>query len=61
MDLYVFDTGNRHDQYLIFTSRESLLEWAHKATRLTEAQIFNNTSILRKTQFPFYSFFPENK
>ena len=58
MNLYIFDTENKHNQYLIFTSRAALLEWAHNATRLTDAEIFNRTQILRKGDADFYSFFP---
>ena len=39
MKLYVFNTENRHNQYLIFTSKKALLNWAHAATRLTDPEI----------------------
>lgn len=47
-NLWVYKTGNQHGQYLIFTSRAALLNWARAATRLTDAEILSNTKKLAK-------------
>ena len=42
MNLYAYETGNRHGQYLIFTSKAAALAWARAATRLTDPEILAN-------------------
>ena len=56
MKLYVFNTENRHNQYLIFTSKKALLNWAHAATRLTDPEILALTKDLKQTG-SYYNFF----
>jgi hypothetical protein len=48
MNLYAYDTGNRHGQYLIFTSLDAVLNWGRAATRLTDPEILANTKKLNR-------------
>ena len=41
MNLYAYDTENRHGQYLIFTSKAAALAWGRAATRLTDPEILS--------------------
>ena len=56
MKLYAFNTENRHNQYLIFTSKKALFEWAHAVTRLTDPEILALTKELNQTG-NHYNFF----
>ncbi len=56
MKLYAFNTENRHNQYLIFTSKKALLNWAHAATRLTDPEILALTKELKQIS-SYYNFF----
>lgn len=58
MQLYAYKTENSHNQCLIFTSVKKLLEWGHKATRLTDAEILKNTQKLTHSD-NHYNLFPE--
>ena len=56
MKLYAFNTENRFNQYLIFTSKKALFNWAHAATRLTDPEILALTKELNQTG-NHYNFF----
>ena len=58
MELYALNTENRFGQYLIFTSKKDLLEWAHIATRQTDDEILANTQKLTKSNH-YYNLFAE--
>ena len=49
MNLYAYKTGNRHGQYMIFTSRAALLKWARAATRLSDPEILADVRKLTKS------------
>lgn len=57
MNLYAYKTENRHNQYLIFTSKKAVLDWGRSATRLTDVEILANTQKLTQSGL-FYNLFP---
>ena len=58
MELFALKTENRFNQYLIFTSKKELLEWAHRATSQTDGEILANVQHLTKNG-SHYNLFPE--
>lgn len=56
MNLYAFNTENKHKQILIFTSKTELLRWARAATSLKDIEILAKTQKLTQSQ-KYYNLF----
>ena len=60
MNLYAFDTENKHGQYLIFTSKAAALAWGRAATRLSDPEILAHIRKLTKSG-AYYNLFTGGK